>query len=269
MGKRKQHTVEDILWSYTKNDWMDWISNILKYEVAYPIYIINQESDNVLADIPEWLVDNKIETTEYQKALIWHIKAQIDIRQGKIKNIDYLEKLFESLGSIAWETFLDEEYFINILTSEKFDLTRTSRDSLKSELLSILSNQNISIGGSRKIEKYATRVLPEKTQNEFFWIGYMSIKIRNYPQSINLQFEALSSVIDILSKKDLVDDRILIAIVDTIKEIHYLYELKSDFIRLSQLWRDHEAKKPMTSSGEKIFKAIDEHYLEYIKKDIY
>ncbi len=269
MGKRKQHKVEDIVWSYAKNDWIDWISDILKYEVAYPIYTINQESDNVLADMPEWLVENKIETTEYQKALVWHIKTQINLRQGKIKNIDYLERLFESLGSIVWETFLDEEYFINILTSEKFDLTRTSRDSLKSELLSILSDQNISISGSRKIEKYATRVLPEKIQGEFFWVGYISIKIRNYPQSINLQFEALSLVIDILSKEDLVDDRILIAIVDVIKEIHYRYDTKSDFIRLSQSWRDSEAKKPMTIVGEKIFKAIDEHYLDFIKKDIY
>lgn len=269
MGKRKQHKVEDIVWSYTKDDWMDWISDILKYEVAYPVYVINQESDNVLMDMPEWLVENKTETTEYQKALIWHIKNRVDLKSGKITNINYLERLFESLGSITWETFLDEEYFIDILTSEKFDSTRTSRDSLKSELLSILSNQNISLEKLKKIENYAIRMLSRKIQDEFFWIGYISIKVRNYPNSLALQLEALSLVISLLSKKDLTDDRILVAIVDTIKEIHFRYAQKSEFISVSQIWRKNEDKKETNLVREKILKAIDNHYFEYIEKSIY
>lgn len=269
MGKRKQHKVEDIVWSYTKNDWMDWISDILKYEVAYPIYTINQESDNVLADMPEWLVDNKIETTEYQKALIWHIKAQIDLWQGKIKNIDYLERLFESLGSIAWETFLDEEYFINILTSKKFDRFKLSRNSLKNELLSILVYQNLSPAGIKDIEEYVVRELPEKMNETLFWEGYLRVMEKVHPKDLMAQLNALSLVIDLLCEKKSIKKDVIPTIIDTINEFFYNYQDKYGFERISQIWRDKEAKKPFNKTKVKIFDAIDSHYLKCILEDIF
>ncbi len=269
MGKRKQHKVEDIMWSYTKNDWIDWISDILKYEVAYPIYTINRESENVLMDMPEWLIKNKIDTGEYQKALIWHLKDTVDIQHGSVYNIARVEKLLESLDSIRWDTFIDEKFFIDILMSIKFDRFKLSRNSLKNELLSILVYQNLSSAGIKDLEEYVIRELPDKINETLFWEGYLRVIEKVHSKDLMVQLNALSIVIDLLCEKKSIKKDVIPTIIDTINEFFYNYQDKYGFERISQIWRDEEAKKPFNKTKAKIFDAIDSHYLKCILEDIF
>jgi hypothetical protein len=133
MPNKKNHSIADELRDFSVADWMNWLDNILLYDVAPPINFINQDSD-VIFDMMTFLFNSDIDTINYEEALLRNIDIYKDRSNSECNK--FLERLIDGLQIIKMQSSYD--LLINILKTEKYCL-RKGTDDWGTKVLQILS----------------------------------------------------------------------------------------------------------------------------------
>lgn len=192
--------------------WVDWIEDILYYNIAFPFSVITPGRD-ILEEIREYLTENKISPREYELALIivsqklmkyeetTKLSRMMDVMQP-MANLNNLS-LFKSILEIKTNNseFLDNVISKALLGLSKLPLPENNKDSIHDF---ILANQQPLTSSPAFTGNYLRFLRNMYSPDEFF-IGLTNVIISHNTHKMNDKWEQAMAV----------------TLEDKIRELHY------------------------------------------------
>ena len=261
--ENSKESILEVLRNYTVEDFTNWIDDILTHGVAYPIYTLSSDGD-IIVELPHWLKREKIATTNFELAVLEHLK-KYDVTKMTNDGQRNFERLLSSLETSDELPQLLRGYLIDLLVSKKTDhvvLLRSSDLTLTGELLQIMDNTKYELVEVKEIRAYISENFEKRLDDILFWRGVIRFERNQQPHNLDAQFKFFEKVFDYLITSP---DQLLRqgpTFLDQINELYWGFEMKSDFTNYFKNWK--QKKLTENPNCESLIVTLESGYMKDI-----
>lgn len=203
--QKKHLSRPDMLRNHKEVDWLDWIDDMLVYDIAYPDTFRRSSIHDGIMEVSSYFESNNLPSDEYQKALLTTVCGIINL---ETQNPDVSKKLYRllnalngfvnnCLGQKLTEMFFDPKYDNTVW----YDHIIKKNVYFKTNMLLILSNSNLVGSSAENVLTQAYDYLQNYVETQGFVYAYLIFTIRQFSKDSSVFFVNLIHTINATKKE--------------------------------------------------------------------
>lgn len=211
--KIKKHLEE-----YSKKEWLDWLSDMLDFGIAYP-EILGKSTAESIFNLQDLFSRYKISSKTYQEALLEKLIIILDSEKSSKDSLDY-EKIVSALNSL--KNIEITEFLVELFLSTRYQNDDRIECRMRSATLLVLSQAKLATSLRDRIYQISRDCLPKYVKDPFFCSSFIKFSYRQYIPIVDNFFENFVLILTTVERNDF--KPLITTLIDKLEELEFHYK---------------------------------------------